>query len=278
MAAAAAVKTDLLVKDELDPVVDGALIVTSLKSETAASFKNSDNNGGGDIKDEFTDEMEDDNGSGGDQDTETDELNDAEEINDEMTVMEEEDDDDEDGEGSGALLLDDEEEHHQLLVHDEDDDPLNDPLLGDHHLHHGEENGDDEEDMVEGEQEEVMNGDNHDDDEGDTSCDVSSSDLKLSTDEQTVTAGGRGGKSGGVKRKAAEAEVTSEDSKTETATVRKSSRIRILLDLRKEKEESMLQGLCSLFNSSSVCIVMFDDSRAVVRWNLFWLLVAFLFS
>jgi hypothetical protein len=60
MMAAAAAKNDLLIKDELDPVVDAsasAILLNSLKSEqSSASFKNSDNNG--DIKDEFTDEME----------------------------------------------------------------------------------------------------------------------------------------------------------------------------------------------------------------------------
>jgi hypothetical protein len=262
MAAAAAAKNDLLIKDELDPVADSAAVL-SLKSEPASSaFKNSDNNGG-DIKDEFTDEMEDavvcgddegianhhhtddeePNGDGGDQDTETDELNDAEEINDEMTMLDDEEEEEEVA-GDAGMLLDEEDgqsdDHHQLLVHEdeveaageeEEGDPLNDPLLGEE----------------EGDGEAVPNGDAHEVDGGESSNAALSEDQKPASETDAVgdsaARGGGGGRRAGLKRKAADADVTAEEDKAgETATVRKSSRIRNLLDLRKEKEEALLQG------------------------------------
>ncbi len=67
----------------------------------------------------------------------------------------------------------------------------------------------------------IVNGDNHD--------------ATTPASEDKHRAGG------GVKRKAGEAEV-SEEKEGGVSSVRKSSRIRILLDMRKEKEEAMLQG------------------------------------
>jgi hypothetical protein len=97
----------------------------------ASSFKNKDasaNNGC--IKDEFTDEMDDSYccEGDGDQDTETDELNDAEEINDEMTMIE---GDEEEEEVEMDEQLADENEDDSLINQEEgEEDPLNDPLLG----------------------------------------------------------------------------------------------------------------------------------------------------
>jgi hypothetical protein len=103
-------------------------------------------------------------------------------------------------------------------------------LLGDHHddhLLHGESDlnggdGEEEDEAIEGN--DIVNGDSH------------------ATTPASESAGGdkqRAG--GGVKRKAGEAEV-SEEKEGGVSSVRKSSRIRILLDMRKDKEEAMLQG------------------------------------
>jgi hypothetical protein len=102
--------------------------------------------------------------------------------------------------------------------------------LGDHHhddhLLHGESDlngGDGEEEEGEAMEgnDDIVNGDNHD------------ATTPASEDKQRA--------GGGVKRKAGEAEV-SEEKEGGVSSVRKSSRIRILLDMRKEKEEAMLQG------------------------------------
>lgn len=236
-----AIKSDLLLKDELDPIdsASSTLLVDGLKAE--ASFKGNESNGDDCIKDEFTDEMEDgycetntdDGGGSGDQDTETDELNDAEEINDEMTVMEE----------------DVEMVPHTVLQHEEEEDPLNVPLLGDHHLLHT------DHDMNGEEEEEVDDADDDDLGEEETATPATAElngddnshvdDVDISDKSSTPDSGGSRQRAGGLKRKAGESEVE-EDKQTAAgsgvASVRKSSRIRILLDLRKEKEEAMLQG------------------------------------
>jgi hypothetical protein len=124
----AVIKTDLLLKDELDPIESTASTPGLME---ASSFKNKDasaNNGC--IKDEFTDEMDDSYccEGDGDQDTETDELNDAEEINDEMTMIE---GDEEEEEVEMDEQLADENEDDSLINQEEgEEDPLNDPLLG----------------------------------------------------------------------------------------------------------------------------------------------------
>jgi len=125
----AVIKNDLLLKDELDPIESTP--PTGLME--ASSFKNKDasaNNGC--IKDEFTDEMDDSYccEGDGDQDTETDELNDAEEINDEMTMIE--GDEEEEEVEMDEQLADNDEDDSLINQGDEEgeEDPLNDPLLG----------------------------------------------------------------------------------------------------------------------------------------------------
>jgi two-component system chemotaxis sensor kinase CheA len=124
----AVIKNDLLLKDELDPIES----TPSTGLMEASSFKNKDaSSNNGCIKDEFTDEMDDAYCCEGDQDTETDELNDAEEINDEMTVIE--GDEEEEEEVEMDEQLGDENEDDSLINQEEEEgeeDPLNDPLLG----------------------------------------------------------------------------------------------------------------------------------------------------
>jgi hypothetical protein len=127
----AVIKTDLLLKDELDPIEStpstGLMESSSFKNKDASSPNN------GCIKDEFTDEMDDAYccEGDGDQDTETDELNDAEEINDEMTMIEGDEEEEEEVEMDEQLGDNDEDDS---LINQEgeegEEDPLNDPLLG----------------------------------------------------------------------------------------------------------------------------------------------------